>query len=200
VDRSRAEAIEWEPPGQHAAGATDEELVAAARADARYFELLYDRYADRLYRYALSRTSSPTAADDIVSEAIVTALERLEQFDPERGAFRSWLFTIASHKIADHRRNHRRFWRAINRRWRPDPPADSAYELALQGDERSRVHRAVERLSEPNREVVTLRFVADLPLATIAGVLGISEGAAKMRLSRALRRLAEDLGDELDID
>ena len=200
MDRSRADASAWEPPGQDAAGATDEELAEAARADARYFELLYDRYADRLYRYALSRTGSPTIADDIVSEAVVTALERLEQFDPERGAFRSWLFTITSSKIADHRRRHRRFWRAINRRWRPDPPGDSAFELALRGDERSRVHRAVERLSEPNREVVTLRFVADLPIAAIAGTLGISEGAVKMRLSRALRQLAEDLGDDLDID
>lgn len=200
MNRSRAEAIEWEPPGQLGAGATDEELVAAARTDARYFELLYDRYADRLFRYALSRTGSPMEADDIVSDSIVSALERLEQFDPKRGSFRSWLFTITSRKIVDHRRHHRRFWRAINRRWRPDPPEDSAFELALRSVERSRVHRAVERLSEPNREVVALRFVADLPISAVAAVLNISEGAVKMRLNRALKQLAEDLGDDLDID
>ncbi len=187
----------WEPPGQ--AAASDEEVVEAARADARHFELLYDRYADRLYRYALSRTGSTTEADDIVSETVLAALEKLGQFDPQRGAFRSWLFTIATRKIADQRRGHRRFWRAINRRWRPDPPAASALDFVLQEEDRVRVHRAVERLSEANREVVTLRFVAELPIAAIANTLGISEGAAKMRLSRAMRQLADDLGDDLDI-
>ncbi|MEZ4523760.1 MAG: RNA polymerase sigma factor [Thermomicrobiales bacterium] len=199
MDRSRSDEIAKEPPGHRGTGLTDEQIAGAASNDARYFELLYERYADRLYRYALSRTGSQTEADDIVSETIITALERLEQFDPQRGSFRGWLFAIATRKIADQRRGHRRFWKAINRRWQHDPPGDNAHALALRDDEHRRVHRAIQQLSEANREVVTLRFVADLPIAEIARTLHISEGAAKMRLSRSMRELAKDLGDDIDV-
>jgi RNA polymerase sigma-70 factor (ECF subfamily) len=63
----------------------------------------------------------------------------------------------------------------------------------VRADEDARVRAAVARLAESHREVVTLRYVTDLTVPEIAAGLGVSEGAVKMWLNRALTNLAEDL-------
>jgi DNA-directed RNA polymerase specialized sigma24 family protein len=69
-----------------APGAPDEALAVAARGNARHFELLYRRYADRIYAYALSRTGLPELADDLVGDPMLAALENLYRFDSKRGS------------------------------------------------------------------------------------------------------------------
>ena len=181
---------------QTARTATDEELAVAAQADVRNFDRLYERYADRIYAYALSRTGSPETADDLVGETMLAALENLHRFDSQRGSFATWLFTIASRRIADQHRTHRRFWRYVTTRWRPDAPAPDLTEWAERADRDVRVRRIVGRLAESHREVVALRYVADLPIADIAALLGISEAAVKMRLNRALHNVANMLEED----
>lgn len=191
----QAEAIEWGAPERYRAGATDEQIALAAQADARHFGLLYERYADRLYRYAISRTGSAAIADDIVSDTVVSALESLDRFDPEKGSFSAWIFTIASRRIADHGRVHQRIWRYITRQQARESLADPLLDRAVRDESRARVRNAIERLPENQREAVLLRYVAELPIAAIAETLSTSEGAIKMRLQRALKNLASDLGE-----
>ncbi len=87
----------------------DAALVAMALVDRAAFGHLYTRYADRLYWYALGRTGSDAVADDVVLDTMMAALEGLRRFDPTRGSFAGWLFTIAARRIADRDRSHRRF-------------------------------------------------------------------------------------------
>lgn len=191
-------ALEWGHPERCVQSASDEDLALAARADIRYFETLYERHADRLYRYALSRTGSPETAADLVSQTMVSALEGLERFDPSRGSFTAWLFTIASRRIADRQRAHRRFQRYLKSRLRSAEPQEEPLERIDRDEDRARVRAAIQQLSETHREVILLRHVAELPIAEIATTLNISEGAVKMRLNRALKQLANDLGGDDD--
>lgn len=196
VVRSGPDAVQWGAPERHLAGASDEDLVSAALVQVAMFDHLYERYADRLYRYALGRTGSQSAADDIVAETMVAALEHLERFDPAKGSFATWLFTIASRRIADRGRARGRLWRYLRRRPEPEPVEDDPLDTVIRSDEGARVRAAIDRLSDSHREVVLLRYVADLPILNIARVLNTTEGAVKMRLQRALRNLANDLGDD----
>jgi RNA polymerase sigma-70 factor (ECF subfamily) len=67
----------------------------------------------------------------------------------------------------------------------------------LRGRERrDRVQAALGRLAERDREILELRYLEDLPTAEAAGVLGVSESAAKVRLLRAMQRLRDLLGEE----
>lgn len=191
------EALEWGHV-ERVQSVTDEDLALAARANVRHFETLYERYADRLYRYAASRTGSPEAAADIVSQTMIAALEGLDRFDPERGSFAAWLFTIAGRRIADRRRAHRRFGRYLKSRRRSPETEGDLLEQIDRNEERARVRAAIQRLSVTHREVILLRHVAELPIAEIAATLDISEGAVKMRLNRALKHLADDLRDDHD--
>jgi len=192
------EAMEWGPSERYVQPTSDEDLALAARVDTRRFETLYERYADRLYRYALSRTGSPEAAADIVSQTMIAALEGLERFDPDRGSFAAWLFTIAGRRIADRSRAHRRLQRYLATRWRPVEPEEDPLDRIDRDADRADIRAAVQRLSDTHREVVLLRHVAELPIAEIAATLNISEGAVKMRLNRALKQLANDLGGDDD--
>jgi RNA polymerase sigma-70 factor (ECF subfamily) len=172
---------------------SDEALAVAARTDADCFAQLYLRYSNRIYRYALGRTRSTTAADDIVSDTMMSAMEGINGFNPDRGSFASWIFTIASRRIADRDRKSRQLWRFLARRGHHEEHDDDALTTTLRLERRDDVRRAINRLSDQHQQVVLLRYVAELPIATISEILEISEGAVKMRLQRALKRLAVEL-------
>jgi RNA polymerase sigma-70 factor (ECF subfamily) len=173
---------------------SDEALAVAARSDADCFAQLYLRYGNRVYRYALGRTRSASVADEIVSDTMLSALEGINTFNPERGSFASWLFTIASRRIADRNRKSHQLWRFLARRPTHEEHDEDALTTTLRIEQRDDVRAAIGRLSEPHQQVVLLRYVAELPIADISEMLDISEGAVKMRLQRALKKLAEELG------
>lgn len=175
----------------------DEALVALALEQRERFGELYLRYADRVYRFALARTRSAALADDIVSDTMIAALEGLRGFDARKGSFAGWLFTIAARRIADRDRKQRQFWNFLQRR--PPSAADweeeDALASTLRGETQARVRAAIASLSERHREVIELRYLAELPIRDIAAVLDTTEGAVKMRLNRAMQALARELGE-----
>jgi RNA polymerase sigma-70 factor (ECF subfamily) len=174
----------------------DATLVAAACRERREFARLYERYADRLYRYALARTGSEAAADDIVSETMVAALEGLARFDPTRGSFAGWLFAIASRKLADRGRRQGRMQRLVSRLRGAESVHEDALATVIRGEDAATVRRLLAGLSSRDRELVLLRYSAGLNSSEIAEALGMSSGAARVRLMRVLQRLAAELGDD----
>jgi RNA polymerase sigma-70 factor (ECF subfamily) len=177
-------------------GTSDEELVRAAVEDPRNFHLLYERYVDRVFWYALSRTRSAADADDVVSETMLAALEHLNSFDPDRGSFAGWLFTIARRKSIDHQRHHQRLLRFLARQRPPEDLIEEqgALERLMRDEEATRVFLAFQELSKADQDIITLRYSAGLSSKEISDVLGITDSAARMRVSRATRRLGELLG------
>jgi len=172
---------------------SDERVVALALDDPSYFRLLYQRYADRIYWYATARTGSETVADDVVSEAMLAALENLERWDPARGTFAAWLFVIAQRKVVDQQRAYRRIRRLAARLQylRGSESEPDALDQLLEGERALEVRAALKLLSRKDREIIALRFAGGLTGEEIAAVLEISHVAARKRLSRAQQRLAE---------
>lgn len=176
------------------AGPSDAALVASALRDRQQFAPLYERYADRLYRFARDRTGSPTVADDIVGETMLAALEGLSSFDPARGSFAGWLFTIARRRLADRQRRRERFRRLIQRAGRPNTDTgDDILDDTIRWEDARLVRQLLETLPEQDRELVLLRYSAGLNSTEIGEALGISAGAVRTRLSRARQRLSEQL-------
>jgi RNA polymerase sigma-70 factor (ECF subfamily) len=175
----------------------DAALAAAARRDRRQFARLYERYADRVYRYALARTGNEATADDLTGDVMLAVLEGIGRFDPARGTFAGWLFGIAARQIGERVGQHGRLRRAIDRA-RPPFPADDALESSVRREDARQVRGLLERLPAADRELMLLRYSAGLNSREIADALGISHGAAHMRLSRILKRLAGDLGKQDD--
>jgi RNA polymerase sigma-70 factor (ECF subfamily) len=174
---------------------SDVELVLAARSTPLAFEQLYLRYADRLYRYAAGLSGSTSLADDIVNDTMMAAFEQLGRFDPARGSFAGWLFTIARRRVADDQRRLSRLRRALNRHGLSATEDDDPLSDMIRSEDAARVRVALMHLPKNDRDVLLLRFVAELSGPEIATVLDISPGAVRVRLHRALGHLSSQLGD-----
>jgi RNA polymerase sigma factor (sigma-70 family) len=157
--------------------------------DLTRFESLYAEHAQRIYGFLAYRTGDAAAAEDLLSDVFERALRRRRLFDRRRGTEEAWLYAIALNLVRDRAR------RATTERQGLERLGQEREEQA--GDhgelvgERQAVMQAVASLSPEEREVVSLRFGADLTAPQIAKVLGVPLTTVEGRLYRALRRLRE---------
>jgi RNA polymerase sigma-70 factor (ECF subfamily) len=168
----------------------DEAIVALALHDRHAFAILYDRYADAVYRYCYGRLQSREAAEDATSIAFSRALAALPT---QRGpSFRAWLFSIAHNVLINLQRDtpRERPLAMIVDLADPGPPLE---DLVLTEERRCSVRAALTRLPERQRRVVELRL-AGLTGPEIAAVLGRSHDAVRSEQRRALAALRELLG------
>lgn len=140
-----------------------------------------------LFRFAYRLTGSKDDAEDIVQACFLELLRPDCSYDPSRAPLRTWLFGVVRNQALKRLR-----WKSS-----PDVPpgADSSspeHEV-LRGETEQMVQQAVLMLPEMQREVLILAHYEQMPLAEIAGVLGIEVGAVKSRLQRARSNLREVL-------
>jgi RNA polymerase sigma-70 factor (ECF subfamily) len=189
---------------------TEQLLDAAGRGDEQARDRLLGRHRTRLRQMVAVRLDRQLSArvdpSDLVQDTLAEADRRLPEYLRERPLpFYPWLRQIAADRLADARRRHLHAGRRSVRREEPAGlPEESALELAgrlaagtgpsagLRREERrARVRAALGRLPERDREVLVLRYLEQLSTAEAAAATGVSEGALKMRLLRALQRMQE---------
>lgn len=176
---------------------SDEALVIHAQRDRQAFAPLYERYAEPLYRFTRSRLGSDAAAEDVVASTMLWAMEHLERFDPQRGSFAAWLFTIAARRTTDQLRRRGRRPRLLTRLRRDaDVAHNDVEDTLLRRDDAHRLWQALAHLPAQDQELVLLRYSTELSSVEIGVVLGIPASTVRVRLMRSLRRLANDLGGE----
>jgi RNA polymerase sigma-70 factor (ECF subfamily) len=145
---------------------------------------------DAVYGYLVYLTGDRSAAEDLAAETFEKAFRTWRRFDPRRSSPRTWLCKIAHNVAVD-------WFRAEARRRRREDTyvheQDFVAELVdgLPGP----LEQAVRELSPAEREVVALRVLLELDGPSAARVLGISQTACSTRLSRALKKLEERIGD-----
>lgn len=145
---------------------------------------------DGVYRYLVYLTGDRAAAEDLAAETFEKAFRSWRRFDPRRGAPRTWLCSIARGVAVDWLRAEARR-RRREERYAESEPTVEQFGDGLPGE----VELALRRLSPGEREVIALRVLLDLDGPSAARVLGISRTACSTRLSRALKRLEEMIGD-----
>ena len=165
---------------------SDQELVRrVATEDEQAFRELYDRFADRVFRYALTLLRNRHLAEEVVQEAMIAVWMNAFRFEG-RSKVSTWLFGIARNKALDLIRREKRGDRQPDVSLSTPDPAPALRREKLVG-------RAMSELPEGQREVVFLTFYEGLSYAEISHVLGIPAGTVKSRMYHAKRRLAEAL-------
>lgn len=175
---------------------TDEALIAATRSgDMDAFDQLYARYERRLYGYIVRLTGNRELAEDLFQEVFMGVLKD-RSFDPDKGRFAAWLFTVARNRCLMERRKQKRR-RALRPRLAV-PEVEQDLEQAV--DRNNRVWAAMEQLTEPQRQLLLLKQVGELTYKEIASMLDVAEGTVKSRLHAATvafrHQLAQPLGHQ----
>lgn len=176
----------------------DVALVRAARENRAAFGRLYERYVDRIYAYLRTRAGNVEDAADLTQQVFLQALEALPRYRVGQAPFAAWLFRIArNNAINFHRRRpHAVVWDLVPEALQPVVEDDLAADL-IQRERVARLRTLFGALDAGARELLVLRFTGRLTMAEAAAVIGVSEGAAKMRLIRALRSLKEHYHDDI---
>ena len=169
--------------------ADERRLVEQAKAgDARAFGRLYDACVDRVYRFVFFRVNDVQTAEDLTSLVFLKAWENLHRYQP-RGPFLAWLYSIARNTVIDHYRTHKQTVSLDDAAPLPAPNAkpDDVVDLHF---EMKMLRAAMQHLTTEQREVLTLKFIAEYDTAQIAQHMGKSEGAIRALQMRALQALA----------
>jgi len=166
-------------------------LVRAAQGgDMQAYEELVRRYQDLAFRCAFLVVRNAEDANDVTQDAFVRAFAALPRFRAD-AAIRPWLLAIVSNQARNHRRSRRRREGLVLRAGEDAPRGDaaSAEESVLDRERRAELLAAIEGLREEDREVISLRWFAELNEAEMAALLHRPSGTIKSRLSRAMQRL-----------
>ena len=177
-------------------------LDALRSRDPQALAALFEAYADRIYRLALSLLRDPSAAEDIVQETFVSAMTHLDRFEG-RSSLGTWLYRVGYNASLDWLRRRR------DEPLPADEPGDESDAVPLprslvewtltpesrqaEGEMAAELDRAIGTLPESLRVVFVLRDVDELSTQETAEALGLTEGAVKVRLHRARLALREKL-------
>lgn len=153
------------------------------------FERLWTEHSSALLAFLVYKTGDRPLSEDLLVDTFERVLRGRRGFDRRKGTEKAWLYTIALNLVRDHARR-----RAVEERSLRQEHATagrSARAVVPQDavSERDALQQALAGLTDDERELVALRFGADLTVGAIAGLLGIKEPAAEVRLRRALDKL-----------
>jgi len=166
-------------------------LERIRRGDTDGAAALFDRYAPALLRFADRLLSDRNTAEEVTQEVFVKVISRAHQYDG-RAEVASWLFAIAANACRDRRRRERRAT-VVPLEAVPEPAdptrGDGVLGRLVERQKRDAVRKALARLSDEQREALVLARYHGLPYAEIARTLGISVGAVKTRIFRAVETL-----------
>ena len=159
----------------------------------RRFEAVADEVYEPLQRY-LRRRVAHEDAGELLDDVLLTVWRRLA--DVPDGAALPWCYGVARRAVANRRRSHRRQMNLVAR-LAAQPPAPPGFN---DPGEHPRLTAALQRLPEADREVLRLWAWEQLEPREIAVVLDSTPNAVSLRLSRAKRKLAQDLGRQDRVD
>jgi RNA polymerase sigma-70 factor, ECF subfamily len=173
---------------------SDDVVAGVKSGDPDAVGTVYVALADRLLGYVLARVQDRAAAEDILEATFVELLQRGSSINGEGAAIKSWLFSSAHFNALDHLRARRRSREQLegdvsrldveDLRRGPEAIAEAAEDVAI-------VHAAMEHLSEDQRAVLLLRYIAGLTAREVAEVLQKSDGAVRSLQHRGERALAK---------
>jgi len=174
----------------------DAAIIAESQADPERFAVLYDRYADQLYRYA-GRRLGHADAEDMVAATFLAAFRARGRYDTTRPDARPWLFGILTKELAKQHRKERARLRAIARACADESEAGHAEAVAddvTACAARRQLAQALAVLAPADRSVLLLVAWCDLTYDEVAQAQAIPIGTVRSRLNRARRKVREALG------
>ena len=152
----------------------------------RFFEELYERYADKVYRKCLSFVKDQAKAEDFTHDIFLKLIVRIGTFK-EHSKFSTWLFSITYNYCMDQLRLNKKMAEdELNENIDIAEESEDSEEIEM---ESKRLRRALEGISPEERTILVMKYQDDFSIKDIAGTFGLTESAVKMRLKRSKEKL-----------
>lgn len=172
------------------------EVAAKAAEDDRAFERLYREFFPRVYNFIFARLKDAASADEAAADVFWNVYRRLPMFDKNRASFSTWIFSIASNVATDYARRRGRLQEtAWEEFFDPAAPEELSPEAKILTEEGNRecLEAVGALLSENERNIIALRYWADLSNKEIAEVMGLTANHVGVVLHRALATLRKKM-------
>ena len=155
---------------------------------------VYEQYFTVVYRYLLSLSHNTHIAEELTQETFFKALKKVDDFRGDCD-LRVWLCQISKNTYYDYLKKNKKYAPESQDEKKESFPSDllqnfSDKETALQ------VHKVLHRLSEPYKEVFSLRVFGELSFSDISDLFGKSESWARVTYHRACKKIREELDHE----
>ena len=171
-------------------------IRAVLEGDTESFRLLVQRYQKPVIRMIANLINDRHICEDVAQEVFLAAYRKLPSFDPARGSFSTWLFTIARNKSINTMKK-RRIPSVSNPPENPD--FSEPVDFLIRDELFVKLDHALQSLNPGHRRALILAEFENLPYEQIAQIEGVRIGTIKSRINRAKNRLRSAL-DGIDGD
>lgn len=166
-----------------------EAIQKAQKGDKEAFEAIYKEYYRRIYRYCKVNIYLDDLAQDICQETFIRAWKALPGFEQRKdGTFQAFLFRVARNLIIDLSRKKKEF--TLEEYAEIETEEDFTEQIDKNND-LTRVKVALSKLELTDRQIIILRYFEDMSHKECAKIIGIKEGALRVRTARALKKLKD---------
>lgn len=166
----------------------DKIILSAKKGDSKAISELYNQYKPRILNYLYHRVGDSQVAEELTTEVFIRMIDNLPKFKLKNVPFQVWLFKIARNLLIDHYRISKKYNHVelheeiVSNSDLPEIKIEKNMEVEI-------LRNAICNLTDDQSDVITLRFIAEMPINQVAKVLKKSEGAIKMLQTRALQAL-----------
>lgn len=165
-------------------------VYQAKRGNKQAFGRLYTKYLEQIYRYIFFKVNQNREdAEDLTEVVFMRAWTGLAGYE-DKGNFRAWVYTIAHNAVIDHYKSHNKSILLT------EEIADDKInheEMLIHKEGAEGLKEAIEKLTDEQKAVVTMKFIDDLENEEIAKILGKDEDAIRALQYRALKKLSKML-------
>lgn len=174
---------------------TEKDLILRAQSDVRYFEFLYERNFDKVYRFVFKRLSgNEEICGELTQITFIKAMHALPKYEDRGYAFSSWLIRIAQNEI-------NMFFRKLKKDYHVDVNENQLNQLSIELNsedfftiqQQEKLIDLLNSLPEDKLELIEMRFFNGMSFKEIAEVHQITEANAKMKIYRIIEKLKEQV-------
>ena len=178
-------------------------LQRIVNQDKDALDILYSRYVTSVYSMALHMLKQPPLAEEATQDVFLNIWLKASSFNAERGQARSWIMSVAHHRVVDVIRSRRRTYSMTD----PEgyetleriPAGGASVESQVEQNlDRERIERALSTLPESQREVIVLAYFEGYSQSEMAEFLSLPLGTIKTRVRLAMQKLRSALQDDVN--
>jgi len=159
--------------------------IEKSKQDIRFFEPLYSKYFDALFRYFVRRTDDEQLSQDLCSSTFFKVLDNIQKYKWQGVPFGAWLFRIAGNELKKHFRDRKPVY--VIEEERLSCLEDES--MIQNPDYRGRLIEVLDELPEMDLRILELKYFENYNFREISAMLEMGESAVKMRLYRLLSNL-----------